>query len=137
MSDELLGGCYCGDVRYRATGPVQLRAQCHCRTCQHIAGGGPNYFMLIRPDSFEYTAGTPATFTRPDLENAVTREFCGNCGTHLTSLRPGLDAVVLKVGTLDDPALFDAPAIAIFAEDKQPFHLLPGIPVFDQLPPKR
>lgn len=136
MAEEFTGGCYCGAVRYRASGPVRLRAQCHCRACQHIAGGGPNYFMLVAPDRFEYVAGSPKTFARADLENAVTREFCATCGTHLTSLRPGLNAVVLKIGTLDDPALFDAPAIAIFAEDKQPFHLFPDVPVFDQLPPR-
>lgn len=136
--ETLTGGCYCGAIRYESIGPVRLRAQCHCRACQHIAGGGPNYFMLVRPEGFRFLSGQPQEFTRPDLPAAVTRAFCGTCGTHLTTRRPGLEEIVLKVGTLDDPARFDAPAIAIFAEDKQPFHLFPeGAPVFDQLPPRR
>lgn len=93
--------------------------------------------MLMPPSGFVWTRGTPKEFKHPDKENAVTRAFCDTCGTHCTTVRPGLDAVVLKVGTLDDPAAFRGPELAIFAEDRQPFHLFPDIPVFEQLPPRR
>lgn len=132
---KLEGGCYCGKLRYSTTGKPVMKAQCYCRECQHIAGGAPQYFMLIPNDGFSYTLGTPKTFTRNDLEHAVTREFCADCGTHLATRRPGLDQVVLKVGTLDDPSVFGAPQMAIFTRDKQPFHQIPeGIAVFEQLP---
>jgi len=58
---------------------------------------------------------------RSDLENAVTREFARLCGTHLLTRRPGLPAVILKAGTLDDPSLFGGPQMAIYTIDKQPF----------------
>src|SRR5579864_2672660 len=93
---KLEGGCYCGKVRYVAEGEPMLKAQCHCRECQYISGGAPNMFMLMPPDGFSYTAGTPKQFTRSNLERAVTREFCAECGTHLATRRPGLPAVVLK-----------------------------------------
>jgi len=48
---------------------------------------------------------------------------------------PGLPAVVVKVGTLDDPSLFDGPQIAIYTVDKQPYHHVPeGMPSFERLP---
>jgi hypothetical protein len=129
------GGCYCGKVRYRAEGEPQLRAQCHCRACTHITGGGPNYFMLMSPDGFAYTAGRPSSFTRSDIDNPVTREFCPDCGTHLTTRRPGLPFVIVKAGTLDDPAQFGGPAMAIFTAEKQPYHVIPdGLPAFAGLP---
>ena len=86
-----------------------LKAQCHCRECQYISGGSPNMFMLMPAEGFHYTKGTPKQFTRSDLENAVTREFCAECGTHILTRRPGLPPVVLKIGTLDDPAQFGEP----------------------------
>jgi hypothetical protein len=84
------GGCYCRKIRYVAEGEPRLKAQCHCRECQYISGGGPNMFMLMPPQGFRYTSGEPRQFSRSDLENPVTREFCGECGTHLTTRRPDL-----------------------------------------------
>ncbi len=135
---KLEGGCYCGKVRYVAEGAPMLKAQCHCRECQYISGGGANMFLLMPNGGFHYSKGAPNRFSRSDLENPVTREFCAECGTHLTTLRPGLDAVVVKVGTLDDPSQFGRPQMAIFAVDKQPFHVIPdGLPTFERLPPTR
>jgi hypothetical protein len=129
------GGCYCGALRYAAEGEPRLRGECYCRPCQHFTGGGANLFMLMPPDGFRWTRGEPKRFTRSDRENAVTREFCGDCGTQLTTRRPGLPLLVLKVGTLDDPSLFGGAAMAIFTAEKQPFHQLsPHMPAFEGLP---
>jgi hypothetical protein len=132
---KLEGGCYCGQVRYIAEGDPMMQAQCHCRECQYISGGSPNMFMVMPVAGFSYTKGTPKQFSRNDLENPVTREFCAECGTHLTTLRPGLPAAILKVGTLDDPSLFGVPQMAIFTIDKQPFHQIPeGMRTFERMP---
>lgn len=132
---DLTGGCYCGAVRYTAEGEPALRAQCHCRECQYVTGGGPNYFMMMPVDGFRYVAGTPASFTRSDIPNPVTREFCGTCGTHLITRINGFSSVVLKVGGLDDPSLYGGPQAAIFLVDRQPFHLVPdGVAAFERTP---
>jgi hypothetical protein len=91
--------------------------------------------MLMPPEGFRYTRGTPRQFARSDIERAVTREFCADCGTHLITRRPGLSAVILKVGTLDDPSVFGSPKMAIYTIDKQAFHQIPdGLPAFERLP---
>jgi hypothetical protein len=132
---RLEGGCYCGQIRYVAEGDPTLRAQCHCRECQYISGGAPNMFMLMPPDGFRYTKGTPKQFTRPDIERPVTREFCAECGTHLLTRRPGLPAIILKVGTLDDPSQFGTPQMAIYTLDRQLFHHIPEqLPSYERLP---
>ncbi len=129
------GGCYCKGLRYVAEGTPMLKAQCHCRECQYISGGSPNMFMLMPIEGFKYTKGKPKQFTRSDLEVAVTRDFCAECGTHIATHRPGLPAAILKVGSLDDPGLFGGPTMAIHTLDKQIFHLIAeGIPTFERLP---
>jgi hypothetical protein len=134
---KLEGRCYCGQVRYVAEGEPIMRGQCHCRECQYITGGAPNMFVLMPADGFRYTQGAPKQFTRSDIERPVTREFCPNCGTHVVT-RPRPSAVVVKVGTLDDPSLFGKPDMAIYTIDKQPYHHIPDrLPNFERLPPRR
>src|SRR5262245_866288 len=129
------GGRYCRKIRYVAEGEPRLKAQCHCRECQYISGGAPTMCMPMAPQGCRYTSDRPRTDARSDLESPVTREFCGECGTHLATRRPGLPLVILKVGTLDDPGLFGTPQMAIYAVDKQPFHVIPeGLQTFERLP---
>ena len=131
---KLEGRCYCGNIRYVAEGEPMLMAQCHCRECQYITGGAPNTFIVMPAAGHKYTKGTPKAFTRSDLERAVTREFCPDCGTHLATKPPGRPVVVVKVGTLDNPAQF-TPQMAIFTIDKQPFHQIPeGLKTFERRP---
>jgi hypothetical protein len=132
---DLSGGCYCGAVRYEAKGDAIFKGQCYCRECQYISGGSPNVTMGMPDGSFGYTKGSAKSFQRTDLEAPVTREFCSDCGTHLLSRVPGMPAVLLKVGTLDDPGDFGEAQMAIYLCDSQPFHAVPeGIPTFDKGP---
>ncbi len=130
------GGCYCGAVRYRAEGEPIFRLQCHCRECQYISGGGPNFVMGMPAAGFAYMKGEPRDFTRSDLASPVTRQFCATCGTHLLTRSPRQpDAVLLKVGTFDDPRVFGKPALAIFGIDKPPFHhVAEGLPLHERRP---
>lgn len=132
---KLEGGCYCKALRYVAEGEPMMKAQCHCRECQYITGGGPNYFIAMPVKGFKYTKGTPKQFARKDLERPVTREFCAECGTHVVTRPQGFPAIILKVGTLDDPKQFDGPKLAIYTVDKQHFHEIPqSLPTFERLP---
>lgn len=133
---KIEGGCYCKGVRYLAEGDPIFTGQCHCRECQYISGGNPNLVMGMPASGFAYTQGTPKTYKRSDLPDPVAREFCPECGTHLltrTHRVPG--AVLLKIGTFDDPSLFGGPQMVIFTKDKQRFHHVPeGLPTFETVP---
>ena len=132
---KLEGGCYCRGLRYVAEGEPMMKAQCHCRECQYITGGSPNVFVAMPIAGFSYTKGTPKKFTRSDLKNPVTREFCANCGTHVVTRPQGFPAVIVKVGTFDSPSLFSGPNMAIYTVDKQSFHRIPeGVKTFERLP---
>ncbi len=132
---KLEGRCYCGNIHYVAEGEPMLQAQCHCRECQYITGGAENLFVIVPAAGFRYTEGEPKRFARSDLETPATREFCGACGTHLTTRPHDPNMVIVKVGTLDDPAAFEGPQMVIWTKDAQPYHLMPeGVPRFEGFP---
>jgi hypothetical protein len=133
---KIEGGCYCRALRFESEGEALFKGQCHCRECQYISGGHPNAVMGMPASGFRWTQGSPKLFSRSDLEQPVTREFCATCGTHILTRSPNLPgAVLLKVGTFDDPSLYGAPNMVIFTIDKQSFHHLPpGVPSFERLP---
>ena len=133
---KIEGGCYCGGLRYEAEGDPMFRGQCHCRECQYISGGGVNYVMAMPEAGFAYTKGEAKGFTRKDLKNAVTREFCPECGTHVLTRVPAMPGMLMfKVGTFDEPSAFGSPQMAIFLCDRQEFQPVPeGIPAFTRGP---
>ncbi len=132
---KIEGGCYCGQIRYTSSGEPAAAMQCHCRECQYITGGNPNTFVMLPEATFSYTKGEPASFKRDDIEGAVTRYFCSNCGTAIGTKAPGAPGMmVIKVGTIDDPSFY-SPSVAIFTRDAQSFHHVPeGVPAFEGLP---
>lgn len=123
---DVEGGCYCKEVRYKASGDPIIKAECFCRECQYITGGAQVMLMAMPEAGFELTKGVVKDFTRTDIERAVTRQFCPNCGTHLFTRAPGFPAVIIKIGSLDDPSVFGKAESANFACDAQPYHRLPS-----------
>jgi hypothetical protein len=102
----------------------------------YITGGSPTEVLMMPAQGFRITQGEPRAFTRSDIPNPVTREFCPNCGTHLLTRAPGLPhAVLIKAGTLDDQGVFGKPDFALFTREMLPFHHIPeGTVAFETTP---
>jgi hypothetical protein len=102
----------------------------------YITGGSPTEIMAMPAAGFRITQGQTKSFTRTDIPSPVTREFCPDCGTHLLTRAPAMpQAVMLKVGSLDDMQLFGKPDIAVFTREKLAFHHIPeGTRAFEGLP---
>lgn len=139
MATVRTGGCLCGAVRYEAGGDPLFSLQCHCRDCQRSSGTAFVAAMRMPAARFRITKGVAKRYVATsDAGNAVSRFFCGDCGSPLyiqVSTRP--DIVGLRVGTLDDPSGFRAEA-DIFVKSAQPWdHLNPVLPKYDTYPPGR
>jgi hypothetical protein len=128
MTDTRLveGGCQCGSVRYRITGPISNRQICHCRMCQKAFG---NYFAPLASvdvKSMTWLSERPAIYRS---SQAAERGFCGRCGTPLTfQYVTEPHEISIALGSLDDPAGF-APEMQYGTESRMPwFDRLAGLP---------
>ena len=101
MADEIIheGGCLCGQVRYRITGPIESVAHCHCSMCRRASGAPVVTWASVPIEAFAFTRGEPAIYKSSDH---AERHFCAGCGAQLTfsSSRGGGD-VDVTLGTLD------------------------------------
>ncbi len=98
------GHCLCGAVSFSLTAdPLTVRV-CWCRDCQHLAANGT--VNMIVPTSALAISGELSGHTKiAHSGNAITREFCPACGTHLfarSDARPQFR--VVRVGNLEDPS---------------------------------
>ena len=100
------------------------------------SGGAGNLFMVVEALSFRFTKGTPQPFNKNDRPGSPTRHFCQTCGVHLTARsEPAPGAVLIKVGTLDNPGVFEGSQLVTWTSEMQKFHLLPpDVPAHREMP---
>lgn len=119
---EIVGGCLCGQVRYRGTAAPLFTAVCHCRHCQRQSGTSFSILLGLPRDSLSFEGG-PLTTYRDTGESGlpVDRKFCPTCGSPLVSEVAAAPALVfLKAGTLDDTSDLK-PQMDIWCEHAQPW----------------
>lgn len=94
------GGCFCGLVRYEATGEPLHETNCHCSICRRTSGAAFVTWFTVQRASFRFVRGTPTEFQSTDK---AARRFCPRCGTHLTFEHRDLpDEIDVSTCSLDD-----------------------------------
>lgn len=101
---ERNGQCLCGAVSYTVSAEPLAARICWCRDCQRLAADGTAN-MLVPADALS-VSGRLSEFTKTSASgNAVTRQFCTACGSHLFACSNTLPQFrVIRIGTLDDPS---------------------------------
>lgn len=100
-SNVWLGGCLCGQVRYRAQGTPDNKTNCHCETCRRASGAPFVAWATFPSAGFEFTRGQPARYVSSDI---ASRQFCANCGTQLAFLLNATpESVDITLASLDHP----------------------------------
>jgi len=118
------GGCFCGALRYRATGPATHLCHCHCADCRRSSGAAFVSWASFPLSGFAFTQGTPGEYRSA----GCLRTFCRGCGTSVGFWEEGLPEIDVTIATLDRPALL-VPVEHIWTEDQ-----LPWVQLADDLP---
>ncbi len=116
------GRCFCGEIRYRLTAPVQDAYYCHCRDCQYLSGSAFQVLGIVARGELKLLRGKPAAFRHPTEDGSeLTRYFCPKCGTPIYNDSSRFDDIhMFSVSTLDDSSAI-RPAFEIWARSKCAF----------------
>ena len=125
------GGCLCGAIRYKLTGPTLYCTQCCCLDCQKATGTGHTTIIGLHRDQLEVEGSPKLYTTHGDTGGRVSRHFCGECGGRLYTSGdlPG-SIILLQAGSLDDPNLV-TPSSVIYTKDATKWDRFdPDLPTF-------
>lgn len=93
------GGCLCGAVRYRVTGPLRDVEVCHCSRCRRTHGHVGAYTEA----PLSALTLTAERGLRWYIADGRERGFCSECGASVLWHRSGHDRISIAAGTLDPP----------------------------------
>lgn len=130
----LLGGCNCGQVRYRIDQAPIGGYICHCHLCQKRTGSAFSQQLILPADALSITSGEEIETERilPDGTQNLSR-ICPRCFSRLTTRRTSWKTVTLRAGTLDDTAWLK-PAAQIWTSSAQPWAIVAGVASWGEQP---
>src|SRR5262245_47619469 len=97
---QVMGGCFCGAVRYESTAPPTQGYYCHCTICQRSHGGLYSATLEFPGATFRFTKGQ-LRFHR--TTSFGKRGFCADCGSPVAFFYEGNPQVWINIGSLDNP----------------------------------
>ena len=120
---DIAGSCFCGEVSYAVSAPLNVARSCHCSRCRKIFGGAASAYAEVEPGTFRWTAGEEKTILFKTGANSGLA-FCGRCGSPLAGV---IDNQVhgITLGTVDgDPGV--EIGMHIFVGSKAPWDHIGG-----------
>lgn len=127
-----VGGCRCGQVRFKVTAPPMMSMACHCAGCQRMTASAFSLGLMLPLNGFEVTAGEPVL---GGLQQTLDHYFCPFCKSWLfTRFDRNVPIVNLRATMLDDHGWFE-PFIETCAAEKLPWAATPAKHSFAQFPP--
>lgn len=95
------GGCLCGSIRFKASGPAFRPHTCSCKMCQRHSGALTSAWVEYPKDAVVWTGdgGQPSTYRSSEFSS---RAFCPACGSSIGAI-DDKPVIALLLGVFDKP----------------------------------
>lgn len=95
------GGCRCGAIRFRVSGPPVMVEYCHCNSCRRSSGSVVSVLAGFPRSGFDILDGIATYY---GSTRGVQRSFCGTCGSPLFYENQEYpNEVYISLGSFDQP----------------------------------
>lgn len=132
---RLTGSCLCGQIAYAIDGELGPIGHCHCRTCQKAHAAAFATTTRVPRANFRFVRGE-AALAHFESTEGKRRYFCPRCGSHLIAAWDDQEAVIVRVGTLDDDPV-GRPRAHIWTSHRAPWYAIEdALPRFEEGAPK-
>ena len=130
MTDHT-GGCLCGAVRYRVTGPLRPVVTCHCSQCRRTSGHFAA-FTACAPGDLVLESDRGLRWYRSSAE--AERGFCGECGSNLFWKPTQGRIISIAAGTLDGATGLGIGGHLFIADEGDYYAITDGAPQWPRYP---
>ncbi len=137
MSDEMKGGCLCGQVEYQVSGPFEAFHICHCSQCQRSTGSAHASNIFTTEDKITWLKGEDLVKRYdPDEPGVISKAFCTHCGSLVPYISAKSGKLIIPAGSLcEDPGI--RPQDNIFWNDRAVWYdAVSDSPRYDAFPKK-
>lgn len=117
---EKTGGCLCGAVRYRVTGPLRPVVYCHCSQCRRTSG---HFVAATAVPKDELIVEIDEYLDWFDSSEFASRGFCTRCGSSVFWRPNAKPYICIMAGTLDGSTGLEA-VEHIYVSDKGDYYQL-------------
>ncbi len=116
------GSCFCGTVRYQASGPFDSMISCHCSMCRKHHGAAFATYVATPLDGFRWVQGEDALLRYQSSPHSA-RNSCSVCGSTVPTVLEAHALAVLPAGALEGE-LGIRPQAHIFVGSKAPWYTI-------------
>jgi hypothetical protein len=118
------GGCQCGSIRYRLSGPPKMLYACHCSDCQKQSSSAFGMSLIMNRTDVDFTRGgeqLKTWDTRGEDGRLKRCAFCPRCGSRIYhASEPEDETISIKAGSLDNTRGL-RPVAHIWLQSAQPW----------------
>jgi hypothetical protein len=116
---ERHGSCLCGKTQFTLKDDKPTIAICHCTHCQKSTSSAFSVNALSARSNFTVSGPLKKFDDIGESGGAVTRWFCGECGSPIYTEAAALpDTAIVKGGVFDDTSWLQ-PALQIYCDSRQ------------------
>ena len=118
------GGCLCGAVTYKVTGPLRPVVACHCQQCRKTSG---HHVAATAAERDHISISGPVTWYASS--ETARRGFCGVCGSNLFWDGSG-EHISIFAGTLDGDTGLETAGHIYVADKGDYYSIADGCPQY-------